>query len=331
MKRAVGFCHNPTNVTESAELVRQAEQQGFRSAWIPDQPFYCDPYVVLAAAAAETERIKLGVGVTNPFTAHPAISARIAASVAQLAPGRFRVGIAAGNKREFLRPLGADRAGPADEWCEAAVSVMKTLWEGKRVYRETPFRTQDVALTFEAPPGIEIFVAGLGPKMLSAAARCADGVIANLVSDIGFAATSHDIARAAGDSSAPKVIAWAMTLLSEGADAQAERDRLRPFVAHLLAPASSARFETLRIASAVARQLKTDYHQHGPDHAARHITDEMIEHFAIVGPPAYVGERIDHLLSLGASEVVLNPYTDAPQEISHVISMLGRHLLASQG
>lgn len=60
--------------------MRQAEQQGFRSAWIPDQPFYCDPYVVLAAAAAETERIKLGVGVTNPFTAHPAISARIAAS-----------------------------------------------------------------------------------------------------------------------------------------------------------------------------------------------------------------------------------------------------------
>ena len=112
-----GFAHVPSeHVDRHVELVQLAEELGFDCAWIPDQTFYRDPYVVLAALARATSTIALGVGVTNPFTRHPAMTARAIASVEELAPGRVALGVGAGNVRELLAPLGL----PSSDGCAAA-------------------------------------------------------------------------------------------------------------------------------------------------------------------------------------------------------------------
>ena len=53
-----GFSHHPEeHYREHAQLVAHAERLGWDQAWLPDQTFHRDPYVVLAACAAATERI----------------------------------------------------------------------------------------------------------------------------------------------------------------------------------------------------------------------------------------------------------------------------------
>jgi alkanesulfonate monooxygenase SsuD/methylene tetrahydromethanopterin reductase-like flavin-dependent oxidoreductase (luciferase family) len=56
------------SLTESVDLIRLGEELGYRGAWIPDQGFHRDPFVVVAHAADGTERIALGVGITSPYT-----------------------------------------------------------------------------------------------------------------------------------------------------------------------------------------------------------------------------------------------------------------------
>ena len=49
------------------QLIREVEALGYDRAWVPDsQMIWSDCYAVLALAAANTMRIKLGAGVAIP-------------------------------------------------------------------------------------------------------------------------------------------------------------------------------------------------------------------------------------------------------------------------
>ena len=86
-----GFGHVPSgHYQRHVELVQRAERLGFDTAWIADQTFYRDPYVILAALATSTERIGLGLGATNPFTRHPAMTSRAIASSRRWRPAASR-------------------------------------------------------------------------------------------------------------------------------------------------------------------------------------------------------------------------------------------------
>ena len=60
-----------------------AEEDGYDVVLLPDsQNLYGDPYTELALIAKATSRIRLGPGVTNPITRHPAVTAASIFSVA---------------------------------------------------------------------------------------------------------------------------------------------------------------------------------------------------------------------------------------------------------
>ena len=58
--------------TRFVELIKRAEQNGFGYGWTYDSHLlWQEPYPFLTAAALATERIKLGLCVTNPGTREP--------------------------------------------------------------------------------------------------------------------------------------------------------------------------------------------------------------------------------------------------------------------
>ena len=68
---------------------QRAERAGFDGfAVVDSQNLSGDPYVALALAARETERVKLMTGVTNPATRHAAATASAIASVHAISGGR---------------------------------------------------------------------------------------------------------------------------------------------------------------------------------------------------------------------------------------------------
>src|SRR4029077_12226524 len=80
------------------QLIREAEELGYDSAWVPDsQMIWSDCYATLALAAANTKRIRLGTGVAIPGTRIAPVTAHSIASIHRLAPGRVFLGIGTGH------------------------------------------------------------------------------------------------------------------------------------------------------------------------------------------------------------------------------------------
>jgi hypothetical protein len=85
-----------------AERAQTAERLGFDRVWVPDERLRRSVYVALAACALKTESIGLGVGVTNPYTRHAAVTAASIASVEELRPGKVVLGLGAGGELSHL-------------------------------------------------------------------------------------------------------------------------------------------------------------------------------------------------------------------------------------
>ena len=75
-----------------------AEALGYDSVWVADsQMLFSDCYAVLALAARQTSRLRLGPGTAICGTRIPPVQAAAMATLNRLAPGRVFLGIGTGN------------------------------------------------------------------------------------------------------------------------------------------------------------------------------------------------------------------------------------------
>ncbi|WP_413104240.1 LLM class flavin-dependent oxidoreductase [Streptomyces sp. Inha503] len=156
-------------VDRLAGTARRAEELGFDQVWFPDsQLLWRDVFTALTAAALGTERIGLGSAVTNLVTRHPAVVASAARSVAELAPGRFTLGLGVGNSS--VGPIGMRSSTGAE--LRAGVATLRALLQGEEWdFNGVRSRLRDPA------PDVPIHVAASGPRNLRLAGEIADGVI----------------------------------------------------------------------------------------------------------------------------------------------------------
>ena len=89
-----------------------------------------DPFVALSYLMTRTEKIALGVGITNPFQRHPIQIARAAVTLADMRPGGFVLGLGAGEKRRIRDRVGAP-TGPSDT--NSVTKKVPDLFDGKKV------------------------------------------------------------------------------------------------------------------------------------------------------------------------------------------------------
>ena len=90
----VGIAH----AALAARQAERAEADGWDGWYCVDsQCLSGDAYVALTLAAAATEHIGLGTGVTNPLTRHPSVAAAAIASVQVASGGRAVLGIGRGD------------------------------------------------------------------------------------------------------------------------------------------------------------------------------------------------------------------------------------------
>ena len=84
-------------IAEVASHSKLAEDCGFSHlTMIDSQNLSRDVYSMMTLAALNTHRIKIGHGVTNPFTRHPSVTATASATINEVSGGRAFVGIGAG-------------------------------------------------------------------------------------------------------------------------------------------------------------------------------------------------------------------------------------------
>ncbi len=177
--------HGPRDLVRYA---RRAEEVGFTFALISDHyhPWVSrqgeSPFVwtVLGGIARETERLKVGTGVTCPIMRlHPAIVAQAAATVAASMPSRFFLGVGTGeNLNEHVLGGHWPDAATRLSMLEEAIGIIRALWTGESFSHRGRFFTVENARIFtlpERPP--PILVAASGDKALELAAKAGDGLI----------------------------------------------------------------------------------------------------------------------------------------------------------
>ncbi|MHB1434311.1 MAG: LLM class flavin-dependent oxidoreductase, partial [Streptosporangiaceae bacterium] len=129
--------NNDLPVPRFAALAAAAEYAGFDQVWISHDLFWRSAPVLVAAAAAATTRISLGIGIMNPYSEHPAELAMHAATLQELSAGRFLLGLGAG-AQEFLAWAGIARPRPLAATREAVLACRTLLSRGRPAARGAP-------------------------------------------------------------------------------------------------------------------------------------------------------------------------------------------------
>jgi coenzyme F420-dependent glucose-6-phosphate dehydrogenase len=177
--------HPPLDLVRNA---RRAEEHGFEFAlvsdhfhpWIDAQGNSAFVWSVLGGIATQTERLRVGTGVTCPMIrTHPAIVAHAAATCAVMFEGRFFLGVGTGeNLNEHV--TGAPWPAPDErlELLEESIEVMRALWSGDEVTHRGKHYTVDHAKLYTVPgEPIPIAVAAAQPLAAELAGRLGDALV----------------------------------------------------------------------------------------------------------------------------------------------------------
>ncbi len=182
--RVVDLALSPTTpglgVSELADLCSYAEDLGYRHAWLAEVAGP-DAFVLAAAIAGRTEMMELGVAVVPAYTRTPAALATAALSVSDLLGGRpFRLGIGSSSEVIVTQWHGTPLAQPVQRVRET-VQATKAILNGVNDYQGTLVTTRRFRPAVQGDGPIELWVAGLRPKMLAVAGAVGDGVCLNLM------------------------------------------------------------------------------------------------------------------------------------------------------
>ena len=149
----------------------------------------------LSVLALQTKRIRFGPMVSSMTFRHPAILAKMAASVSALSNGRLDLGIGAGWYREEHEMFGIDfpRYGTRLKMLDEGAQILRLLFATEPANFNGEFYQLTDAITYPKPKNLSIIMGGKGKKTLEVVARNADEWNCSYVGVDVFKVKSHQL------------------------------------------------------------------------------------------------------------------------------------------
>ncbi|MXW25962.1 MAG: LLM class flavin-dependent oxidoreductase [Dehalococcoidia bacterium] len=162
------------SMEETIATMRTTEERGFHSWHMGDHFFSVnqidsiEPYLLLALAARETERVRIGPFVTPVMFRPPSNVGRLAAQLDLLSGGRFVMGLGAGWHPGEHAAYGVDypSIGERFDRLDEYIQVMRAMWgEGPASFEGRFYRLQEADVRPKPAPGRPtVLIAGGGEK-----------------------------------------------------------------------------------------------------------------------------------------------------------------------
>src|SRR5687767_13088825 len=120
--------------------IELADQLGFDHAWEVEHHFLEEyshssaPEVFLAAASQRTKNIRLGHGIIQLPTNHPARVAERVSTLDLLSHGRVELGIGEGGTATELQPFGRELSDKREVWEEAVQALIPMFSDGRKAH-----------------------------------------------------------------------------------------------------------------------------------------------------------------------------------------------------
>ncbi len=314
-----------------------AERLGFHAIFHNDKKWARDVFSRLGAATQVTSRIGLGTSVVDPYTRHAALLAQAAATISELAPGRFRLIMGSGSHFETLPGYGSPK--PVVGLREAA-ALMRRLWRGEKVTLDGEVvKFKDGALDWKPTSIPPLYIASRGPQILKLAGEVADGIlIGSFATPPGIEYAKQHIAsglRAANRGWEDiQVCSWIYLSLLDREDDPIPEGIKRgvSFAFWSSRKVLSERVDELAsdITDEFRRFLRDTPHEWSPAIMAelrRLIPRGIIDSLALVGSASQVTARLRALEATGIQEVVIWPFPQEGQEVEDLLIRLAKDVL----
>jgi len=157
------------------ERVKLAESLGYESVYVTHIAAR-EPFTVLTAYAAATERIRLGTGVTPIYARTPVATAQAAATIDEYSGGRMVLGLGVSHRPVVEGWYGQRIDKPVREMREY-LDAVRAIFRGEDPPAGEKWPTGFHFMGYDARDDLPIYIAGLSPAMLRLAGELADGVI----------------------------------------------------------------------------------------------------------------------------------------------------------
>ena len=296
--------------------IARAEELGIPAAWLTYGGTGLDTLTLFAAAAVRTERILLGTAIVPTFPRHPVVMAHQVQVLAQLAPGRFRLGVGPSHRPTMRDTFGVEFRAPLGHLREYLHILKELLHTGSVDFDGRYYKAH---ARIGAPVDVPVMASALQPRSFELCGAEAEGAI----SWVCPGAYLRDVA---------------LPALRAGA-AGANRP-VPPLIAH--APVC-VHDDPAEIRAAVSEQVmnpRLPFYQRMfaaagfPEASSGTWSDAMIEATALSGDESTVAGKIEGLFALGATEVLASPIAagaDRASSLERTLRLLGRAAQSAGG
>jgi 5,10-methylenetetrahydromethanopterin reductase len=294
------------NIDEVHRRAQRAEELGYDAIFLGESHLSSiDSFQTLATCAMITQRVLLGIAVTNMVFRDPTVLAGAAASLNEISEGRAILGLGTGDGPVYSQ---GRKATPLAEF-EKGIATIRDLVNGKSI----PFSTGRVGIGFNLRP-VPVYVSAEGPKGLRLGGRSADGVILGTGFDLRVLDWARvEIRKGASeadrkDTEVALIAAGMVCVRDDGNEARRiVRNRIANRAHH------NFRFTLETVPAEELNGIKKfmagfDVMQPMEDRVDPElVNDYLVRRFAIAGTPKECIERIAELRDAGVEHLLLTP------------------------
>lgn len=292
------------------DLARRAEERGFWGIFPFEERGY-DVLVTLAAIASVTRRAVIGSCIGSVFTRSAPIYAMAATALSEFSGGRFVLGLGTSppffvkswHDTEWAKPIGR---------LKDYMRIVRSILESKEPvhYEGRATSCRGFQLSVESPrQKVPIYMAAIGPQMLTAAGEVADGVMISPLVSEEYARFATDRIRegalkAGRDPADIDVAAPVVTVVDE--DRAHALAAARAMVTYFAVVFYFTYLIEMSGFGDLAARIRAVNKQDGFMAATRLVTDEMAKKLTVVGTPDDCRQRLAELRAEGVRTFILN-------------------------
>jgi F420-dependent oxidoreductase-like protein len=295
------------------DSIESLDRRGIPAAWLTMGGVAPDAPTIFAAAAMKTDSILLGTSIIPTWPRHPIAIAQQALGLAQLAPGRFRLGIGPSHQPSMENLIGVRWRKPLLQLREYLTVISTLLRTGS-----VDFKGEHVTARgrIAAPVEVTIMASALREGSFRLCGELADGAI-SWVAPWSYLREK------------------ALPALKEGAAAAGRTPP--PLIAHVPICVHTSADEVRQ-----AAREQIGYYGRVPFYAAMYAAagyqdvsggppDALIDDLVIYGSEGEVVDRLRRIIAEGAGEIIAHPILAGPDRSAALNRAFDAIAAANQG
>ena len=313
------YCHVPAYpIEESINIIKTADECGFYAAYSVDETWWKDAWLLFAAAADKTSRIRMGPNVTHVILRDPAHVVQMAATLDELTDGRAEIVVSFGNISMLPQHgINTDGMKPLSRVMEGR-EVMRTLLDEGAVTYAGEFFKHTGLWTLARPKQerlpIKLGAMG-GPRSFEVGGELFDGVHQAIGTSRETYQYMVDGARKGAEKAGRNLEdldlgAWLVMSVME--DSAAAKETARIMAAFYLSAMPEQQLNRHGITGADIKPILDAFAGGDVPKALELTTPELGEMFSVAGSPDEVVARLQgDILSTGVNHIigaVVDPY-----------------------